>query len=385
MFRMILLSGMIACLSSSASSQSPGKKGAGAEQPKGPSTVLVLPPREGNPRNSEGDFIQLRDGRLLFVYTRFAGGSGDHDAASLVSRVSRDDGKTWSSDDEAVLDNEGGWNVMSVSLLRLHDGRIALFYMRKNSATDCRPFLRYSDDEARSWSEAVAIIPDEQIGYYVLNNDRVIQLEDGRLVVPVALHHQPDWKSPDWKGQVMGYLSDDMGSSWRRSRTIQKAYRPGGERITAQEPGVVQLKGGRLMMWVRTDEGEQYWSHSQDGAETWSVLKPMGVASPRSPASIRRLPGREDLLMVWNDHSALALHQRTARTPLSLAVSRDEGNTWSSPRNIADDPEGWYCYTAIEFVGDQVLLGYVAGKQRKGEHLATTQLTRLPIDWCYGD
>lgn len=352
----------------------------------GPSTVLVLPPGEGNPRNSEGDFIRLADGRLLFIYTRFSGGSSDHDAASLVSRVSHDGGQTWSQEDRPVLDNEGGWNVMSVSLLRLQVGRIAMFYLRKNSATDCRPLLRYSDDEAATWSEPVELIDDDEIGYYVLNNDRVVQLKDGRLVAPVALHHRPDWPQRDGHGQVMCYLSDDAGGTWRRSSSVLKAYADGqadGARVAAQEPGVIELVDGRLMMWVRTGAGQQYRGYSTDRGETWSALEPMGVASPQSPASIERVPGRGELLMVWNDHTDRPVDQRKARTPLSVAISSDEGNTWLPAKNIAAEPNGWYCYTAIEFVDDHVLLGHVAGIQVRGQHLATTHLTRLPIPWCY--
>ncbi len=51
--------------------------------------VLDLPPREGNPRNSEGAFIELRDGRILFVYSQFIGASGsDHAKARLAARFS---------------------------------------------------------------------------------------------------------------------------------------------------------------------------------------------------------------------------------------------------------------------------------------------------------
>ena len=348
----------------------------------GPETVLTLPPGEGNPRNSEGDFVRLKDGRLLFIYTRFVGGSSDHDAASLVSRVSSDGGATWSDDDVTVLENEGDWNVMSVSLLRLRDGRIAMFYLRKNSITDCRPLVRFSDDEAESWGEPVEIIPDDDIGYYVLNNDRVIELQGGRLVVPVALHHRPGWDDLDWKGEVMCFLSDDRGESWRRSKTTRRARSADGDRVAAQEPGVIELRDGRLMMWVRTDAGEQYHSHSDDSGETWSTLEPMGVASPQSPASIERIPGSDTILMVWNDHTDVPVSKRTARTPLNVAVSRDEGETWSPSRMIAGDPDGWYCYTAIEFVDDHVLLGHVAGKQAGGKRLATTRITRVPIAWC---
>ena len=32
-----------------------------------------LPPSAGNPRNSEGTFLELADGELIFVYSRFKG------------------------------------------------------------------------------------------------------------------------------------------------------------------------------------------------------------------------------------------------------------------------------------------------------------------------
>ena len=44
---------------------------------------------------------------------------------------------------------------MSVSLLRLQNNYIALFYLRKNSTENCIPMMRISKDEAKSWSDAV--------------------------------------------------------------------------------------------------------------------------------------------------------------------------------------------------------------------------------------
>src|SRR3954471_7093555 len=108
----------------------------------GPTTRLSLSPRPGNPRNSEGSFVRLKDGRILFVYTHFTGGGDDHSAAYLAGRSSGDGGETWTTEDEIILPNEAGLNVMSVSLLRLRDGAIALFYLRKNALDDCRMVLR---------------------------------------------------------------------------------------------------------------------------------------------------------------------------------------------------------------------------------------------------
>src|SRR5262245_43744174 len=128
------------------------------------------------PRKSEGDFVQLKDGRLLLIYTKFTGGRNDAATAHLASRTSADGGRTWTAGDVTVVQNEGRENTMSVSLNRLADGRIALFYLRKNSMHDCRPYARFSTDEAKTWSEPTEIIPDAEIGCYVMNNDRVVQL-----------------------------------------------------------------------------------------------------------------------------------------------------------------------------------------------------------------
>jgi hypothetical protein len=208
----------------------------------------------------------------------------------------------------------------------------------------------------------------------------VVQLASGRLVVPVALHNRPEWIQPDWRGEITCYLSDDAGQTWRRAKTMQKAFDRAGTRITAQEPGVVELSDGRLLMWVRTNAGEQYRCVSTDGGETWSDLEPMGVASPLSPASIERIPNTGHLLLVWNDHSHVPLGERKARTPFSVGISRDEAATWELVQNLDTDPKGWFCYTAIEFVDEHLLLAHVAGQQQPGMHLATTRITRMPIE-----
>ncbi len=208
--------------------------------------IRLLPPGPNNPRNSEGDFVQLKDGRLLFVYTKFTGGGGDHSKAHLAGRFSSDGGRTWTSEDVVILPNEGTMNIMSVSLLRLQSGEIALFYLRKNSLEDCRAMMRISTDEAQTWSEATLCIPPG--GYYVVNNDRVIQLASGRLVVPAARHNVPGGK---WTGRgvAMCFLSDDKGVTWRQSDSEIEAPSKGGAGL--QEPGVIELKDGRLMMLSR--------------------------------------------------------------------------------------------------------------------------------------
>ncbi len=351
--------------------------------------VLSLNAGAGNPRNSEGSFVTLKDGRILFAYSRYRGESnwGDHATADIAARVSGDGGRTWSPDDRILVANEGTCNVMSASLLRLQDGRIALFYLRKNNLCDCRLWMRTSADESETWSDTVCCIPAP--GYFVVNNDRVIQLASGRLVAPAGYHRAKcdadlqQWQALDNRGIGLFFLSDDAGLTWRESRDWL-AF-PGKCPSGLQEPGVIARQDGSLYGWFRTEAGYQYETESGDGGETWTALRPSRFRSPCAPLSIKRNPATGDLLAVWNDHSKVKEHQQTdfrssswSRTPLSLAISRDDGRTWQPAEDIETDPERGFCYTAIHFTGDAVLLAYCCGGGKRGV-LQDTCIRRIEV------
>jgi predicted neuraminidase len=340
-------------------------------------TVLKLEPGEDNPRNSEGDFITLKSGRILFVYSHYTGkSSSDHASAYLASRYSDDNGKTWSTKSELVVQKEGTMNVMSVSLLRLKNGEIALFYLKKNAIDDCIPMVRFSKDEAKTWSEPLACIADQK-GYFVLNNNRVIQLKNGRLVFAVALHQTPETK---WSGtgRLFSYYSDDNGKTWKAGGEVANP-----NNIVTQEPGVIELKNGDIFMFIRAGAGVQYKSVSKDKGITWSTAEPTTIKSPLSPASIGRIPKTGDLFLVWNNNDGSDPKTKGKRTPLSIAVSKDDGKTWEKIKNIEVDPEGWYCYMAIHFTKNDVLLGYCSNAPPRKGHLTQTNITRLSLDWIY--
>ena len=50
--------------------------------------IPLLTHTEDAPRRTESDFVTLRDGRLLLVYSKFTGGVRDASTAHLASRVS---------------------------------------------------------------------------------------------------------------------------------------------------------------------------------------------------------------------------------------------------------------------------------------------------------
>lgn len=314
-------------------------------------TVLQLATSEKNPRNSEGDFISLKSGRIKFIYSHFTESNpvSDSSPAHLASRYSDDGGKTWSENDVIEVENESKLNIMSVSLLRLHNDNIALFYLRKNSPIDCIPMLRISKDEGETWEEPYPCIVDKK-GYFVLNNGRAIQLKNGRILIPVSLHRTPESNWSD-VGKIYCYYSDDNGITWESSSIV-----PNKDGIIIQEPGVIEMKNGGILMYMRATGGYQQLSYSHDKGQTWSDIESSNIASPLSPATLKTNPITNDWLLVWNNTKGENKGYYDKRTPLTAALSKDEGVSWRNIKNIADNPYGFYCYTGIHFVDNENVL-----------------------------
>ena len=342
--------------------------------------TLNVEPTKEHPRNSEGSFATLASGRVIFCYSQFYGGAGDESAARIVRIHSDDEGRTW-SEPVVVGENIGGNNVMSVSLLRLAGGKLAMFYCVKNSWLDCRPHLRISSDEGATWSEPRLI--QQAPGYFVMNNDRVIQTSKGRIVVPLAFHRSRGTdphtsKSWDARAIAMWIYSDDEGATWQESASWWAMPVRSGSGL--QEPGVVELADGSLFSWCRTDQGAQYGFRSTDAGKTFTPPEPTEMKSPNGPASIKRLPGSSDLLAIYNDHSGLFPFPPKKRNPFVAALSSDGGQTFPQRKLIESDPDGLYHYTAIHFVGDAMLLGYCAGDGKIGA-LNRLRIRRITLDW----
>lgn len=354
-------------------------------------SICNLSHKEGNPRNSEGSFVRLKDGRILFVYTRYRGNSwDDHATADLAAKYSSDNGRTWSEEDTIVIPNDS-LNLMSVSLLRLQDGRIALLNLRKsgfeNGGVDCRPWIRFSSDEAKTWSQPIDITKLPSC-YLVVNNDRLIQLKNGRLLLPVGLHRyqNADGKKVglDMRGIVIFFLSDDGGATWRESREI---IFPLSHKITTgyQEPGVVELTDGRIFAWFRTSDGAQHGSYSEDFGDTWShPFRVHHFPSMHSPLSMKAHPETHELFAVWADldprWNVKQQEGSWLRTPLVIARSTDNGQSWHDHRMLESEPDHGYCYIAMLFTDDNaLLLGYCCGGGKGVCCLQDLRLRRIEL------
>ena len=112
--------------------------------------------------------------------------------------------------------------------------------------------------------------------------------------------------------------------------------------------------------------------YSSDGGETIGPFAPTPLVGPLGPATVRRLRSGA-LVAIWNDHSGLKVRSGR-RTPLTIALSRDEGKTWTDRKVLEDAPTGFYCYTAFMEDGDDWLLAYCVATRK---NLDTLRIIRI--------
>lgn len=333
--------------------------------------VVSLPVGTYGYRGMPGTIAVLNDGRLLLAYTRMLpDGQAD---GSVAARYSPDQGKTW--DDEFVLvpppRPDGKGRYCHPSLLRLANGHLLLSYIY---AADAKPlfghnYYRRSIDDGATWGDQLIVTP--HTGYNIVHNDKLVQLSTGRIIAPIE--YEVVTSGDDHAGYVSySVYSDDDGYSWHESRNMVKMLP-----VEAQEPHVVELKDGRLLMLMRTYSGFVARAYSTDQGASWSVGEPVkGLRLPpysTSALNIKRIPSTGDLLLLRCVDGPQEPARR--RTPFASVVSKDDGVTWINERIIAGDPEDDYGYPGLTFVDDLALVVY---HQRDGLHVA-----RIGVDWFY--
>ena len=349
------------------------------------------------PRHSEGDLVQLPDGRLLAVWSRFSGAS-DHARSQIVGRYSEDMGHSWGPIHPVASLSEpehaANSNLMSASLLRLSgSGEIRLFYMGKEETEPENPAFhrkirssihtRVSRDGV-NFSKPVRL--SDRDHYYVTNNARGLQLSSGRILVPSAVALDPG-KELGWEKQsALAHYSDDGGKTWTRgeSCTLRAEDYPGREywQITLQEPGLVELADGRILMVNRTKLDHPYKCFSSDSGVTWSEPEPIKkIVAPTSPQTFLRLPSGR-LAMIYNNNPMGAQAKWTERRPLAFAVSEDEGNSFQYAKTIEEVEGRCWAYHSVRIYGENVYLLYYEWYQGHPTFFfCDKKLSIIPVEW----
>lgn len=330
------------------------------------------------PRASEGDMIELKDGSLLAVYSLYyTGKAWDTSPARIVAKISKDGGRNWTKP-WPVADQDAGseGNVMSVSLLRGQNGDLLMAYYDKTPAMKAKGMvLRRSTDEGKTWSPR---IPITSANTYIANNACLIRLKTGRIVLALREYV--------WGIRMsLAAFSDDDGRTWKTGRHVPDADISAEEKKqqNLNEPSICELPDGRLLMTMRTISGGQFFAWSSDQGQTWTkpVLSPLRGTC--SPAILRRIPNRPEILAVWT-------YGFGGRNPLVAAVSADGGRSWKHLKLLEQSLYHGYGYASCLFYKNRVILSYMHAPDFTSQFRFQAEpgyidqrFINLPLDWFY--
>ncbi len=349
-------------------------------------TVAEIPPCVNNPRNSEGDFALLKDGSVLFAYSRYTGSSSeDHAPCDIAGLISRDGGNSFEPLPHLLVcaKEHNTQNIMSVSFCRLNNGTLCLFYLCKFGPHSAYYLRRASDDETHFGEAELCINTNEDI-YYVINNCRVCKLPDGKLLIPTARHKITE-ENPEYFASSRIFCGNAEGKNWQPLSNIIEMPNPGHSETGLQEPGITLLPDGRLYGYFRTDRCFQFESFSCDNGKSWTTPVPSRFTSPDSPMLISRNPYTGIYYAVWNPvpkYNGRYKEEKwvhAGRYPFVMAQS-ENGIDFSDFTVIEDESGHGYCYPAIYFLNkNEMLMSYCCGGAEDGKCLSRTRIKKIVL------
>ncbi len=332
-----------------------------------------MPRRRFGYRGNVGDIELLNDGRLLLSYSVNREDTGDGaEAGDIEGRITHDLGKSWGEPFQLI---EGpkpfrkSEEYRHPGFLRLASGQLLLtyIYFAGSHPRFAHTYYRRSIDDGATWGDQYVVTP--HAGTNHVFNDKLIQLPSGRILAPCEREIREE--GGDHRGYVSAvFYSDDDGYSWQQSVNVVDTLP-----VEAQEPHVVSLRDGRVMMLCRTYSGYVVRSYSDDEGVTWSqgeAVRSLTLSTNSSALNVKRIPATGDLLLLRSTGTKDRL-----RTPFVSTVSRDEGVTWIHERAIGSDPDDDYGYPSLTFVDNLALISY---HKRDGIYVA-----RIGLDWFYGE
>ncbi|QFY12024.1 hypothetical protein GBF35_40500 [Nonomuraea phyllanthi] len=292
------------------------------------------------------------------LYSFYAGTEeGADDVATYMSRLPVG-ARTW-TEPRVIFDEPGQPDGNAVLWA---DGRSTyLFFstIRGDGWTEADLRLIRSRDSGRTWSEPEQI--RQEFGW--LFGTRPFRMSNGEVLVPI--YSEARWAS-GW------YIPGDDYSTWVPHPSGDDADWPRSPNGAIQ-PATVELEPGHLLAYLRTRDQEIYRTESFDYGRTWSAAEPTGL--PNNNARVALLKLRDGALV-------LAFNPITdGRDTLRLALSTDQGRTWSSSVDVESEPGAEFSYPYLLQTDDGMIhLGYTHRRESMRHLVFNEQFVRAGAD-----
>lgn len=280
------------------------------------------------------------NGKLLLIDSQSSTGGDANPNTYWYLRESIDGGRSFSSGSIITQGDGSTWGPTNPTWI-IGTGKIFLFYSKYYSDTRCELWSMESLDGA-------TFSNDHEIStgkLYNISLNTGIMKQDGTLILPLEFS--------DNAGGLSGCLrSTDNGNSWSLGGYVSYGQ-------SLYEPSIVEQSNGQLLMvshsFYGTGPGGVY-STSSDNGVTWTIpaINP-NVLIPESPVNLLRISFQPNILVcTYNNYYTFS--NVSARQDLMIAISRDDGYSWSNMRyikrgaaNIAN------CYPVLSYLGNDTL------------------------------
>lgn len=287
----------------------------------------------------------------------FAGSrEGEDDVAIKVSKFVNGQ---WRVPQVIKLCSEPHWNPV---LTDLGNGKLALYFKVGRKIESWRTMVCYSDKLGDTWSLPVELVPGDRGGRGPVRC-KIIRLSNGRLLAPASLEKNGTW-------EAFVDRSDDNGRTWQQSNLIQienhdynleqnivmnKEIEVSEQSFHGRgviQPTLWESAPGRVHMLLRSTEGRIYRSDSDDYGKSWCRAYPTELPNNNSGIDVVKIPDGT-LILAYNP----VAKNWGPRTPLSLAVSEDNGASWTKMLDL-DSGDGEFSYPALTNEEDVLHLTY---------------------------
>lgn len=291
----------------------------------------------------------LRTADEKFLVAWFGGTHEKHDDVGIW--LSKGEPGNWSAPVEvAKIREDAHWNPV---LFQDPSGEIILFFKVGKTIDFWETWYKVSSDNGATWSEAKDLVAGDKGGRGPVRNKPVV-LSDGSWLAPASNELNKVWNA-------FVDRSEDGGKTWNTSEFLE-VNRDSivGEGVI--QPALWESAPGKVHMLLRSSAGVICRSDSEDYGKTWSPVYKTTLPNPNSGIDVTKLENNT-LVLIFNPDDK----NWGSRSPVSLAVSNDNGYTWDPVIELergSDDEDDEFSYPSVISFGDTLAVTYTWQREK---------------------
>jgi len=225
-----------------------------------------------------------------------------------------------------------------------------LFYVVRYGDTWCTSHIHYkiSTDDANTWSDSALLTLEPG----TLVRCKPLLLKDDKFILPIYREtgNDPELLAPDTSSVF--FIHDLKTHTWTQSNYVRS-------RIGNLQPSVVALSDTHLLAYCRRGggytpmpDGFIVKTESFDAGKTWTDGVDTEFVNPNAAV---------DLLKLKNGHLLLFYNNTIIdRSPLSVAISMDNGKTWEIKRDLVRGDDSYAYPYSIQLNDGRIALVFTS-------------------------